>query len=143
MSARVLPNERLPYGREVDDDDLPFADEIPGDEDLTLPLASELTETEAAIYGGATIHAASSWIEEFKYFGADQQLYVLTKGSRKSRYAGKIYRLDGVGFRTAMDFYKSDSPGRYFNRFLKGRYPGAKLGSMPTSRGPNVVMTVD
>lgn len=135
---RPQRDEDLPFGEEI-------ADEPKPDPDAGLPFAEELTETEAYIYGGGTIHCDSTWIEEFKYVGSEKQLYILVKGTakRKRQQYGRVYRLDNVSFEKVMAFYHYGSFGRYFNRFLKGKHSGAKLGTMPTSKGPNVLATID
>lgn len=128
----------------VNDDDvfLPIGEEIPDEPEL--PVAEELTPTEQAVFNNHVVHAASSWIEEWHYDGPNAVLYILAKGPKKRNYVGKEYPLGRVPFRVAMDFYRSDSPGRFFNRFLKGKYPsGGSIGYKPTNPGPNVVMTVD
>jgi len=140
----ALRHENDPPSGTGPDADLPFADEI----DDNLPFGEEvpdgLSETEAYIYGGGTIFATSSAIDEWKYDGSNKSLYIKFKGSEHTDYYGRIYRMDGVEFSTVMDFYRSDSPGRFFNWHLKGRYPnGAKLGSMPASKGRNIISRID
>lgn len=141
-----LDNRQFPWSDTdvliPDDADLPWADEVVDDPE-TLPVGEELSETEAYIYGGGPIFATSSVINEWKYDGEKKQLYIQFKGNSANPKQGRVYRLDGVTFRTAMDFYKSDSPGRYFNWFLKGRYKGDRLGYMPAAVGPNVVRALD
>jgi hypothetical protein len=136
-----MSDDDLPWGDILaDENDLPWAAEIP---DAGLPLADEMTETESYIYNGGTIFATSSVINEWKYYGDTKELYIQFKGSKKTKWKGRIYRLDNVSFKTVMEFYRSDSPGRYFNWHLKGRYTGDKLGVMPAAKGRNVVKTLD
>jgi hypothetical protein len=126
----VAPRPYQPPG--ASDGGLPFA--IEDDDDL--PLADALSDTESAIFARETIFATSSWIHEWAYDGPENSLYIRVK-------SGQVYRLDSVSFATVMAFYRSDSPGRFFNQHLKGRYPGDRIGSMPPQLYRNVVTTLD
>jgi hypothetical protein len=140
----AMKDDDLPWGDELpDDSDLPWGEELP-DVDADLPIAAELSETEAYIYGGGVVFATSSAIDEWRYFGDTKELYFRFKGTKASGWKGRVYRSDGVPFSVALAWFKSDSPGRFFNWHIKGKYPtGAKLGLMPSARGRNVVTTLD
>ncbi len=103
---------------------------------LDLPLADELTATENDVYNGELIFATSSNVEEWRYIGVTQTLYVRFK-------SGGLYAYYDVPFPVAIAFFKTDSPGRFVHWHLKNKYRYAKIGEMPPMPHHNVVTTLD
>lgn len=105
-----------------------------------LPFAAELTATEADVFNGELIFATSSNVHQWRYDGKNLKLYVQFKGSKG--HDGGVYMYPNVSFAKAMDFFRTDSPGRFVHHFLKGTGE-QKIGTMPPEPYHNVVTTLD
>lgn len=66
-------------------------------------------------------HVTSSSIDAIGYDGKKQELYV------RFLESGETYVYFGVKERAFSAFMQADSKGRYFNAFVKDRYPYQRL----------------
>ncbi len=106
-----------------------------------LPLADEMTPTEIAVYDGELIFATSSNVHQWRYDGKNRKLYCQFKSGGVYRVAD--FPFDGpMGSGSAMGFYRSDSPGRYWWQHIRDKFDIKMIGTMPAEKYHNVVRTI-